>query len=161
MTVPGLPTGPALPAPAARHADARVAAIVDYFERLSPAALDELDHIYQRDALFKDPFNEVEGLDAIRRIYAHMFVALRAPRFVVTDIAVDGASCWLGWDFVFHSPRLGPGRQCIRGATLLHLGPDGRIARHRDYWDAAEELYEKLPLLGALLRWLRRRLATP
>ena len=28
---------------------------------------------------------------------------------------------------------------------------------HRDYWDAAEELYEKLPLLGALMRWLKRR----
>ena len=26
---------------------------------------------------------------------------------------------------------------------------------HRDYWDAAEELYEKLPLLGALMRWLK------
>jgi steroid delta-isomerase len=27
---------------------------------------------------------------------------------------------------------------------------------HRDYWDAAEELYEKLPLVGALMRWLKR-----
>jgi len=37
------------------------------------------------------------------------------------------------------------------------FAPDGRIAMHRDYWDAAEELYEKLPLLGSLMRWLRRR----
>jgi steroid delta-isomerase len=27
---------------------------------------------------------------------------------------------------------------------------------HRDYWDAAEELYEKLPA-GRLMRWLKRR----
>jgi steroid delta-isomerase len=27
---------------------------------------------------------------------------------------------------------------------------------HRDYWDAAEELYEKLPVLGALMRWLKQ-----
>ena len=32
-----------------------------------------------------------------------------------------------------------------------------RITLHRDYWDAAEELYEKLPLLGTLMRWLKRR----
>jgi hypothetical protein len=25
-----------------------------------------------------------------------------------------------------------------------------------DYWDAAEELYEKLPVLGGLMRWLKR-----
>jgi hypothetical protein len=27
---------------------------------------------------------------------------------------------------------------------------------HRDYWDAAEELYEKLPVLGGLMRFLKR-----
>ncbi len=32
-----------------------------------------------------------------------------------------------------------------------------RIAMHRDWWDAAEELYEKLPVVGALMRWLKRR----
>jgi hypothetical protein len=35
---------------------------------------------------------------------------------------------------------------------------DGRIARHRDYWDVAEELYEKVPLLGGLMRLVKRRL---
>jgi len=28
---------------------------------------------------------------------------------------------------------------------------------HRDYWDAAEELYEKLPGIGAFMRFLKRR----
>ena len=45
----------------------------------------------------------------------------------------------------------------MRGASHLVLAADGRIAVHRDYWDVAEELYEKLPLLGALMRWLKRR----
>ena len=45
----------------------------------------------------------------------------------------------------------------VRGASHLRFATDGRIALHRDYWDAAEELYEKLPLLGALMRWLKRR----
>jgi hypothetical protein len=47
--------------------------------------------------------------------------------------------------------------QCIRGATHLRFAADGRIAMHRDYWDAAEELYEKLPVVGTLMRWLKRR----
>ena len=38
----------------------------------------------------------------------------------------------------------------------LRFAPDGRIALHRDYWDAAEELYEKLPLVGALFILLIR-----
>jgi hypothetical protein len=153
MTVVVLPAG-------LRHADRRVAAIVEYFEQLTLDALERLDTVYAPNACFKDPFNEVQGLDAIRRIYAHMFASLQAPRFVVHEVTLDGHACWLSWHFIFHSPRLGPGEQCIRGVTLLRLGEDGRILLHRDYWDAAEELYEKLPLLGALMRWLKRRLAT-
>jgi len=47
--------------------------------------------------------------------------------------------------------------QRIQGVSQLELAADGRISLHRDYWDAAEELYEKLPLLGALMRWLKRQ----
>ncbi len=49
------------------------------------------------------------------------------------------------------------GLQTIHGGSHLRLAADGRIAEHRDYWDAAEELYEKLPGVRALMRWLKRR----
>ena len=52
--------------------------------------------------------------------------------------------------------RFSSAEQCIRGATHLRFAADGRVSFHRDYWDAAEELYEKLPLLGSLMRGLKR-----
>ncbi len=141
----------------ARHADARVARIVEAFETLAEADVARLPALYTPDALFKDPFNEVRGTAAIERIFRHMFVALDAPRFVVRDIVVDGDQCFLTWDFLFRMKRFTRDEQCIRGSSHLKLAPDGRIAMHRDYWDAAEELYEKLPVVGALMRWLKRR----
>jgi steroid Delta-isomerase len=42
-------------------------------------------------------------------------------------------------------------------ATHLRFAADGRIVYHRDYWDAAEEPYAKLPVLGAVVRALQRR----
>ena len=47
--------------------------------------------------------------------------------------------------------------QTVRGASHLVLNEQGLVTLHRDYWDAAEELYEKLPLVGSLMRWLKRR----
>ncbi len=137
--------------------DPRVHRIVALFEHLTPAELPRLAEIYTADARFKDPFNEVQGAAAITRIFAHMFGALEAPRFFIRDVVVQGDQCFLGWDFVFRLPRRRSEEQLIRGATHLQLTPDGRIAVHRDYWDAAEELYEKLPVVGALMRWLKRR----
>ena len=131
--------------------------IADYFEQLTPADLARLDEIYTEDARFKDPFNEVVGVPAIRRVFEHMYTSLDTPRFVVRDVIVQGAQCFLSWDFVFRMRRFDRSEQVIRGGSHLQLAADGRIAMHRDYWDAAEELYEKLPLLGGLMRWLKRR----
>jgi steroid Delta-isomerase len=142
---------------APRHADVRVAHIVELLERIGPADLASLGEHYRADARFKDPFNDVQGLAAIERVFGHMFAALDAPRMVVRDIVVQGDDCFLTWDFVFRFKRLRSGEQRVQGASHLRLAADGRIAFHRDYWDAAEELYEKLPLVGVLMRWLRRR----
>ncbi|MFN3375096.1 MAG: nuclear transport factor 2 family protein [Burkholderiaceae bacterium] len=132
--------------------------IVGFFEHLSPADLARIGEIYSADARFKDPFNEVRGIPAIQGIFRHMFTALEQPRFVVTGRVVQGDQCFLTWDFLFafRSYRRGV-TQTVRGASHLVLDADGRISLHRDYWDAAEELYEKLPVLGGLMRWLKRR----
>ncbi|MFN4005691.1 MAG: nuclear transport factor 2 family protein [Hylemonella sp.] len=132
--------------------------IVVFFETLTPQDLQRFEHYYTPDATFKDPFHAVQGVAAIAAIFARMFEDLLEPRFVVTGRIQQGEQVVLTWDFHFRFRRFRPAQaQCIRGASLLLLAPDGRIRQHRDYWDAAEELYEKLPLVGALMRWLRRR----
>lgn len=135
--------------------------LVDLFEHFAPSDLYRLDAFYTDDAWFKDPFNEVQGLLRVRRIYAHMFDTLAQPRFRVTERVVDGDRCFLVWEFHFaHRSFRGGQPQVVHGGSHLLLAADGRIARHRDYWDAAEEIYEKLPVLGGLMRWLKRRAAS-
>lgn len=134
--------------------------IVEFFETLTPESVPRIGEFYADDAHFKDPFNEVHGVPAIHHIFSQMFVQLQEPRFVVTGRVQQGAQVFLTWEFRFRFRRFGPARvQTIHGASHLQLAPDGRIRAHRDYWDAAEELYEKLPLLGTLMRWLKRRAA--
>ena len=141
-----------------------IADIERFFSEMTPGHLARLGEVYSADAWFKDPFNEVQGLDAVRGIFQHMYDSLNQPRFIVTTRVVQGRQCFLTWDFVF-GLRGQSTEITVRGASHLWLAPgtDGRwrITRHRDYWDVAEELYEKLPLLGALMRWLKRRVNAP
>ena len=137
--------------------DPRTARVIALFEALTPADLSRLSEFYAPDARFKDPFNEVQGVTGIRRVFEHMYEALDEPRFVVREAIVQGSQCFLVWDFMFRFKRFSSAGQCVRGGSHLQYGTDGRITLHRDYWDAAEELYEKLPLLGSAMRWLKRR----
>jgi len=134
-------------------------ALVRYYETLTPMTLAQLDTYYAADARFKDPFNDVTGVAAIRRIFEHMFQQLEAPRFVVTNQVQQGHHCFLTWDFVFGFKTFQHGKpQCIKGVTHLVLSETGLVTLHRDYWDAAEELYEKLPVVGGVMRWLKNRM---
>jgi hypothetical protein len=63
----------------------------------------------------------------------------------------------LTWDFLIDRPD---GTLTVHGATQLTFAPDGRVSVHRDYWDTAEELYAKLPVIGVLVRWLTRKLSS-
>jgi hypothetical protein len=117
-----------------------------------------LETVYAADARFKDPFNDVHGLAPIARIFEHMFVALEQPRFVVMGQIAQGSQCFLTWEFRFKFRRFDTHtEQVILGASHLVFDDKGLVQLHRDYWDAAEELYEKLPGIGSLMRWLKKR----
>ena len=148
MPQPNQPRDPALSA----------SAVSAFFEQLRPEDLLRLGEFYAPQARFKDPFNEVSGLAAIEQVFRHMFQALDQPHFRITAQVLQGRQCFLTWDFLFRFKGMGAAaEQVVHGATHLVFDEQGLIELHRDYWDAAEELYEKLPVLGALMRWLKRR----
>jgi len=153
------PLTPAVPTPPGT-VDCSIAAtrLADFFSTLTEHSVQDLARYYAADARFKDPFNDVQGVAAIAPIFAHMFEALEQPHFVVTGQLVQGLQCFMTWEFRFRFKNFKRGeQQRILGASHLVFSPAELVTLHRDYWDAAEELYEKLPLVGALMRWLKRR----
>jgi len=134
------------------------ARVVAFFEALTPQSVADIPSYYATSARFKDPFNDVTGLRAIEGIFAHMFVALESPRFVVKEQIVQGQQCFLTWEFRFRFKNFQQSQeQVILGGSHLVFAADGLVTLHRDYWDAAEELYEKLPVVGSVMRWLKKR----
>ncbi|MFM9878987.1 MAG: nuclear transport factor 2 family protein [Burkholderiaceae bacterium] len=137
--------------------------LVDFFQALSPRTLQNLGDFYSPDAFFKDPYQEVRGLAPIGRVFAHMYEVLDEPRFVIVDQLASRSpegvvQCFFNWDFHFRFKRFQPQQaQWIHGSSHLKLTPAGLVHYHRDYWDTSEEVYEKLPLLGSLMRWLKKQ----
>ncbi len=132
----------------------RLDELVRFYESLTPQAVARMGDLYAQDAYFRDPFNEAHTLPDIQAIFAKMFHAVESPRFAINERIVGEESVALTWDFDF---GLRGTRIRVRGASVLRFGADGRVTYHRDYWDVAEEIYEKLPVLGLLMRWLKRR----
>jgi steroid delta-isomerase len=132
--------------------------LVAFFESLTPDSARYIGAFYAEDAYFRDPFNEVRGIAGITRVFEHMFVQVHEPRFKVTERFRAEGGAFLAWDFTFRS-RPGAELMTVKGASHLRFDESGKVSYHCDYWDAAGELYEKVPVLGALLRFVRRRLS--
>ena len=134
--------------------------LIAFFHELTPEGIARFPEFYSADAYFKDPFNEVRGVEAIQRIFRHMFQQVETPRFVVTERVADANGVMLVWEFCYRVRLWGRGEtQVMRGVSHLRFAADGKVNYHRDYWDAAEELYMKLPAIGSLMRGLRKMLA--
>lgn len=130
--------------------------IAGLFNTFAPKDVQRLGSYYREDAHFKDPFHEVQRLEDIKRIFAAMFETMEDPCFAVTQRLANGREIVLLWDLNF---RLRNSPQSLQGASHLRVDEAGLIEFHRDYWDPAEGVYEKLPVLGALMRWIKRRVA--
>lgn len=130
-----------------------------FWEQLTRERVAAIGEYYTEDAYFRDPFNEVRGLSAIRPIFEHMFETLHEPRFRILEVVEQGESAFFVWDFTFRMKSYKPAvTQTIHGSSHARFAGDGRVSYHRDYWDAANELYARLPVIGALMRWLARRM---
>jgi steroid delta-isomerase len=130
--------------------------IIKRFEGLSLDTVDHLIDLYSTDALFKDPFNEVTGQHDIKKIFVHMFEQVDQPKFIVLNEISNSNQACLTWEFRFRFKNEAH-QQVIRGCSWLTIR-QSLITEHRDYWDTAEELYEKIPLLGSLMRFLKKKL---
>lgn len=134
------------------------------FAALDKDNLAHLGELYSLDAQFIDPLHEIRGLAALQRYFAELYANVRDLRFEFhgCDALREGGNegeGYLRWTLSYRHPRLAGGR-LIRVAGCSHLlWSDGRVYRHRDYFDAGALLYEHLPVFGRVIAWLKRRLA--
>ncbi len=127
--------------------------LLEWITNLSPDNLYQIDQFYTLDSTFQDPFNKVSGREEIKRLFKDMF-KLDDVRFEVLESMRDGNKGFATWNMYF---KIMGKSQMIHGGSFIHFDEDGLIKNHRDYWDAAEEVYEKMPVLGQVLRFVKKR----
>lgn len=126
------------------------------YEHISVESIDDLIQLYSTDARFKDPFNLVFGRDAIRDIFLKMFEQLDSPQFFIREVLQQERSASLLWEFQFKFKRWDTTVKSLTGVSWLQFDEKNLVSSHTDYWDPAEGIYEHLPLIGSLMRGLKK-----
>lgn len=127
------------------------------YENIQIDRVKQLVAHYAPDATFKDPFQLVQGRESIIHIFEKMFTQLNNPSFKVISAMHQGLEASLLWEFNFCFKRWDKSPQSLKGVSWLKFNEAGLITSHIDYWDPAEGIYEKLPLIGSLMRFLKKQ----
>jgi hypothetical protein len=133
-----------------------LAAYARFYETLTRDRLDGLRSLVAPGVRFKDPFNDVRGADAMIRVMARMYDH-GEPGFEMLDCASGERAHYFLWRYTVDR-RQGAASAVIDGMTEIRFDAEGRVTEHIDHWDAAEQVYEKVPLLGGILRGIKRML---
>ncbi|APW64580.1 hypothetical protein LPB137_01370 [Poseidonibacter parvus] len=129
-----------------------------FFENITKETpIKEYENVFDINAKFKDPFNEVKGLDKIYDIFQDMYIKLDNPRFKVIEIVEQGDISYLRWifEFNFKNDSL---LNSFEGVSRVEFNENQKVISHVDYWDSSENLYEKIPILSFFIKLVKRKI---
>lgn len=127
------------------------------FNELDKGNLNKLPEVYAEDIRFQDPFGDVSGLNELTHYFAGAYGNVIRCGFRFGAPVMQGGWCTIPWVMELQHKRIKGGRAvAVEGISHLEIR-DGRVCYHRDYFDAGQLLYENLPVVGGVIRWVKEQ----
>ena len=126
------------------------------YQSLNKHKLALLKQIYSDDVVFIDAMHEINGLDALTEYFEHLYANVEYCHFNINHIIEQEGQACIVWEMEYAHPKLNRGK-CISVDGISHLTFTDKIVIHRDYLDLGQMLYEQLPLLGPLIKTIKKR----
>lgn len=134
-------------------------AFLDMYKTLHAGNLHMLKEVYREDICFVDPAHEIQGIDRLTQYFQGLYQNVRSISFTFAEPMIAGHEAYVRWIMEFIHPRLAGGRPVtVEGVSYIKWDDAGLIFYHRDYFDLGALLYEHVPLLGQIIRNLKKGL---
>lgn len=129
-----------------------------FFETIKQSTpLEEYKKIFHPQAKFKDPFNEVIGVEKIYAIFQDMYKKLDDPKFTVKEAIGENNVVYLQWEFSFYFKKEDT-KNSFTGVSRVEFNDNEEAISHIDYWDSGENVYEKIPFLSFFIKLIKKKI---
>jgi limonene-1,2-epoxide hydrolase len=135
--------------------------VKDAFDHLDKDHLNVVEEFYDQDATFQDPVHKIKGTLAIRKYYEGLYKNVESIRFEYKNTSEVNDLVTLEWRMYLKAPTLNSGQEVtVDGVSLITFGgKEGKVILHRDYFDMGEFIYERVPVLGSVIRFIKNKMA--
>jgi hypothetical protein len=103
--------------------------------------------------------HSIHGRLALKNYLKILYTDTPDIQFTYLDDQIAENAATITWRMRFSHKRLnGGGAIELKGVTIIRF--TDRIYFHEDYYDLGAMVYQHIPMLGALIRHINRRLST-
>jgi hypothetical protein len=132
---------------------------ISVYQRLSTDNLDLLNTIYDKNITFIDPIHEIKGFDQLASYFDGLYKNLASCDFIIERYIQQGNEASLFWKMTYRHPKLNKGKEVVVYGTSNIKAKNGKVIYHRDFLDLGAMLYEQLPVLGRIIKWIKVKAA--
>jgi limonene-1,2-epoxide hydrolase len=132
---------------------------VNVYQKLSLSNLDLLAEIYHADVTFIDPIHKVDGLDELFKYFNNLYQNLAYCDFEIDHIIAENDHAAIYWKMTYQHAKLNKGKIVTVYGNSHIKGKNDKVIFHRDYLDLGAMLYEQLPVIGKLTKWIKDKAA--
>lgn len=132
---------------------------VDIYQKLSTNNLELLADVYHSDVTFIDPIHRVDGFEALASYFSDLYANLSECDFIVTEVVEQENQAAIYWEMSYKHEKLNKGKPVSVSGSSHIKSQDGKVIYHRDFLDLGVMIYEQIPLLGRLIKWIKVKAA--
>jgi ketosteroid isomerase-like protein len=129
------------------------------FNALNKHTVSEVvDEFYAENIEFSDPVEKITGREGIKKYYTNMYQNVKEIRFNFSEMVSQGDTVVGVWVMTLKTDSLNAGEPFqVEGNSVIRF-KDGKAIYHRDYFDMGAFIYEKIPVLGWMVRKVKSKL---
>ena len=152
---------PDAPAPGSA---AETAALEQFAKFFSSFAADRIELLlpqtYAEDIYFNDTLKSVRGRQPLAHYLAESADAVEQCTVQILDTTRSASGeYWVRWKMMIRFKKLRRGVDTWTiGASHLRFNSEGLVVYHQDYWNAADGIFQHIPLLGWMINKIKQRL---
>jgi len=118
-------------------------------------AREDTEKVYAPDAYLNDTLKTIHGASAIRDYFIKTAKGLDSMTVTFDDLAVSGRNYYFRWTMDTRMKNLARGKNVRTiGITMVRFDGEGRVILHQDFWDSAQGVWEHVPVMGGVIRWI-------
>lgn len=130
-----------------------------FFEKLSKDNMTLVDEFYHPEVDFTDPVGSIKGSKKIKAYYGSMYKNVKQINFKFNNFYESGNTVVAIWTMTLETEQLNSGIPfSVDGNSVIKFDDTGKAIYHRDYFDMGAFIYERLPVIGFVIKKIKKRL---